>query len=72
MPCGNRNQKILFATENNSLKVDSEMPEKTDYDSPWNNALEVYFKECIHFFFPAMAEEVDWKRGYLFLEKELQ
>ena len=48
------------------------MPEKTDYDSPWKNALEVYFKECIHFFFPAMAEEVNWKRGYLFLEKELQ
>ena len=48
------------------------MPEKTDYDSPWKNALEVYFKECIHFFFRAMAEEVDWKRGYLFLEKELQ
>jgi len=41
---------------------------KTDYDSPWKNALEAYFKECLHFFFPAMAEEVDWERGYLFLE----
>ena len=46
--------------------------DKTDYDSPWKNALEAYFKECIHFFFPAMAEEVDWEKGYLFLEKELQ
>ena len=48
------------------------MTDRTDYDSPWKNALEAYFEECVHFFFPEMAREVDWARGYLFLEKELQ
>ena len=47
-------------------------PETSDYDSPWKNALVVYFKECIDFFFPVMAQDIDWKKGYLFLDKELQ
>lgn len=58
--------------DGSSLKAASETTGSADYDSPWKNALEAYFEECIHFFFPAIAREVDWKRGYLFLEKELQ
>ncbi|HIJ40258.1 MAG TPA: DUF4351 domain-containing protein [Deltaproteobacteria bacterium] len=46
--------------------------ETADYDSPWKNALECYFRECIEFFLPEMAQDVDWERGYLFLDKELQ
>ena len=46
-------------------------PDRADYDSPWKKALEVYFKEFIQFFFPEMASDVDWSRGYVFLEKEL-
>ena len=46
-------------------------PDRADYDSPWKKALEVYFKEGIQFFFPEMASDVDWSRGYMFLEKEL-
>lgn len=45
--------------------------DRADYDSPWKKALEVYFKECIQFFFPEMASDVDWSRGYVFLDKEL-
>ncbi len=48
------------------------MADRQDYDSPWKIALEAYFEECVHFFFPDMAKEVDWTRGYVFLEKELQ
>ena len=44
---------------------------RADYDSPWKKALEAYFKECIQFFFPEMAADIDWKRGYEFLDKEL-
>ena len=30
------------------------------------------FRECIEFFFPRAAAEIDWERGYNFLDKELQ
>ena len=43
-----------------------------DYDSPWKKAIEMYFKEFVHFFFPEMAEDVDWTWEHVFLDKELQ
>ena len=43
-----------------------------DYDSPWKEVLEAYFEDFMTFFFPLAAEEVDWERGYTFLDKELQ
>lgn len=43
-----------------------------EYDSPWKEAIENYFQECIEFFFPVAAQGIDWKRGYTFLDKELQ
>lgn len=43
-----------------------------DYDSPWKEILECYFQEFIVFFFPEIAEEADWERGYVFLDKEFQ
>lgn len=48
------------------------MPEQTDFDSPWKDILDLYFKEFMQFFFPAAYEQVDWARGYDFLDKELQ
>ena len=43
-----------------------------EYDSPWKSILEAYFQEFMKFFFPAIAEEIDWERGHTFLDKELQ
>lgn len=43
-----------------------------DYDSPWKEILEQYFPEFMAFFFPAAHAEVDWTKGYEFLDKELQ
>ena len=43
-----------------------------DYDSPWKEGMEIYFKELIEFFFPAIASEIDWNKGYQFLDKEFQ
>jgi hypothetical protein len=34
--------------------------------------MELYFKELMQFFFPDIAREIAWKRGYQFLDKELQ
>ena len=43
-----------------------------DYDSPWKDVLEQYFKEFMAFFFPKAHAEIDWTKGYEFLDKEFQ
>ena len=43
-----------------------------DYDSPWKEALEIYFTDFMEFFFPGIAHEIDWPRGYKFRDKEFQ
>jgi hypothetical protein len=43
-----------------------------EYDSPWKEALERYFEAFMSFFFPEAHAEIDWSRGYEFLDKELQ
>lgn len=45
---------------------------QTDYDSPWKEVLEKYFKDFIAFFFPKVYNGIDWSGGYEFLDKELQ
>lgn len=44
----------------------------SDYDSPWKEALDVYFEPFLTFFFPEAHREIDWARGYEALDKELQ
>ena len=44
----------------------------TELDSPWKNAIERYFSDFIRFFFPQAYGEIEWDRGYEFLDKELQ
>jgi len=48
------------------------MTTDTDYDSPWKEALELYFPEFLALCFPEAHREIDWARGYEFLDKELQ
>ena len=42
------------------------------YDDPWKEALEQYFQAFIAFFFVEAHHEIDWSRGYEFLDKEFQ
>jgi hypothetical protein len=44
----------------------------SDFDSPWKEALELYFRAFLAFFFPQAHAEIDWSRGYEILDKELQ
>ncbi len=44
----------------------------SDYDSPWKEALDVYFQPFLAFFFPQVHADIDWGRGYELLDKELQ
>ncbi len=42
-----------------------------EYDSPWKEALDLYFPEFMAFFLPEAYADIDWSRGYEFLDKEL-
>ncbi|MCL0086614.1 hypothetical protein M1N65_00885 [Thermodesulfovibrionales bacterium] len=43
-----------------------------DYDSPWKDILETYFRQFLAFFFPIIEKDLDWEKGYEFLDKEFQ
>jgi hypothetical protein len=43
-----------------------------DFDSPWKEALELYFQAFLALFYPHIHADIDWSRGYVFLDKELQ
>lgn len=40
-------------------------------DAAWKEVLTVFFREFIELLFPAIAAEIDWRRGYKFLDTEL-
>ena len=41
----------------------------SEYDSGWKEAIEIYFKQFLPFFFPAIYDEVDLEKGYEFLRQ---
>jgi hypothetical protein len=43
-----------------------------DFDSPWKEALDVYFQAFLAFFFPEAHTDIDWARAPEMLDKELQ
>ncbi len=45
---------------------------RSDFDSPWKEAVEIFFPAFMSFFFPAIDAEIDWSKGYQFLDKELE
>jgi hypothetical protein len=45
---------------------------KSDYDSPWKEALERFFPEFLALLFPAIHARIDWRVPPEFLDKELQ
>ncbi len=44
---------------------------KRDFDNSWKAVVENFFPELIAFFLPAIYEEIDWVKGFIFLDKEL-
>ncbi len=44
----------------------------TDYDSPWKEAISLYFHDFMCFFFPVIAADIAWERDFEFLDTELQ
>jgi hypothetical protein len=45
---------------------------RADYDGAWKEGVEQYFEPFLAFFFPEIQAEIDWTRGYEFLDQELQ
>lgn len=43
-----------------------------EYDSPWKEALEVYFEPFLVLLFPAVHAVIDWSRPYESLDQEFQ
>lgn len=43
-----------------------------DYDSPWKEAIEHYFEDFLHFYFPHAHAQIDWRNPPTFLEQELR
>ena len=43
-----------------------------EYDSPWKEAVELYFPEFMAFYFPAAYAEIDWTQEHVFLDQELR
>jgi hypothetical protein len=43
---------------------------REEFDSPWKDALQLYLRAFLAFFFPDIEADVDWSRGYEALDKE--
>jgi hypothetical protein len=46
--------------------------ENDDFDNPWKKIIEKYFQDFILLFFPKIHAEIDWQRGYDFIDQEFQ
>ncbi|GJD23664.1 hypothetical protein RIVM261_086200 [Rivularia sp. IAM M-261] len=44
----------------------------SDYDSPWKEAIEVYFESFLELCFPQIHADIDWSRGYESLDTDLR
>ena len=44
----------------------------TDFDSPWKDIITTYFEDFMLFFCPQAHAQIDWSKGFEFLDKELQ
>jgi len=58
--------------ERKVMTTEEKKREQDQYDNPWKDILNRYLPECLLFFFPEVADQIDWSKGYEFLDKELE
>lgn len=44
----------------------------SDYDSPWKEALDVYFESFLELCFPQIHADIDWSKGYISMDTDLR
>ncbi len=44
----------------------------TEYDSPWKEAIDVFFESFISMFFEELHQAIDWSHPPKMLDKEFQ
>ncbi len=45
---------------------------RTLFDSPWKEIVETYLPDFMAFFFPDAHSQIDWERGFEFLDSEFR
>ena len=44
---------------------------RINFDNSWKEVLERFYEYFMAFFFPDVHQEIDWNKGYQFLDQEL-
>ncbi|MBF0452268.1 MAG: HD domain-containing protein, partial [Candidatus Magnetomorum sp.] len=63
--------KSIYETLEAYIDDNAAMPVRNDFDSPWKEIIEKYFESFMQFFYPEIASDIDWEKGYESLDKEL-
>ena len=53
------------------MQKNDDKRQNDEYDTPWKEILEASFKDFLAFFLPIAHDNIDWRRGYEFLDTEL-
>jgi hypothetical protein len=70
-------QAILLSSERGSNEAGIEQPHaqrqpaRSDFDSPWKEALDYFLARFLSLFFTQVHAGIDWSKGYEALDKEL-
>ena len=54
------------------MAKDKQITERSQYDSPWKQAIERYFPDFMRFFFFNIYEEIDWNKEPVFMDSALE
>lgn len=49
-----------------------EVKVSADQDNLWKEVIDAFLEDFLSFFFPKIHQDIDWSRGYEFLDKELE
>lgn len=63
---------LAAAGASSVLRIRGEHDVPDDYDSPWKEAIERYFPDFLHFYFPQAHAQIDWRVPPVFLDQELR
>ena len=48
------------------------MKKDIDFDNAWKQLITKHFKDFVDFFYPKVSQDINWDKGFTFLDKELE